>query len=168
MRITPRADVARHEAGHVVAYLAHGLSFRYVTLRPRGSDALGLVKLDRPRVVDARILSEIALAGTVAELMVEDGFLDDPHVVAGDLVGGLFDHSADVRRYLAPFTNPIAEEEAVARRVAVLMDRSWDSVTAIAKAIDDSPSALSYRQVLATIGASTPEQAATIVNGASA
>jgi len=62
--------VALHEAGHAVAYWDHGLSFRYVTMRPRQPGVVALVK-PYPRVNDtpAKLIAcmEIAAAGRIAQ-----------------------------------------------------------------------------------------------------
>jgi hypothetical protein len=62
--------VALHEAGHAVAYWHHGLSFRYVTMRPRQPGVVAGVRT-YPRVNDtpAKLIAcmGIAAAGRIAQ-----------------------------------------------------------------------------------------------------
>lgn len=68
---TTEADLtasAWHEAGHVTGYLAHGLSVRYATLRPRTKGVVARTAVRR-MVADVKIRAVIAHAGPLAQGM---------------------------------------------------------------------------------------------------
>ena len=73
----PPADLiasAYHEARHAIAYWAYGLRFRYVTIRGRQNDNVGLWQLRRIRPNESTF---VASAGPIAELHHTSRHLDD-------------------------------------------------------------------------------------------
>jgi hypothetical protein len=74
-------EVARHEAGHAVAYWSHGWRFRYVTMRPRAENVRAGVRMYGPRVCDtpAKLVTsmECAAAGRIAQFQMSSDAAND-------------------------------------------------------------------------------------------
>lgn len=169
--ITTRVETAHHEAGHAIAYMAHGLTFRYITLRPvRSSGALGMIRQWRPKLRDGQTMSVVLLAGLTAECLYRG--LSDPELECGwierdDVLAGVyltlmehrhFDEIAEADRVF-----PIQSLSAKIEKTTLLIDRAWSSVSALAQACLDSPRAITYPEALRAIGAENPEHAMEII-----
>jgi hypothetical protein len=146
---------AHHEAGHVVAYLAHHRRFRYVTIRPRTAGITGWTAV-RPRRIDLNTGAVIAHAGPLAEGMYnlstyQPGQLEEEGIEACDvetgayLTGGHGDMEA-IDAASEAYGDGLFLEE-IAREL--LTDR-WQQVVAIAECLVER-STLTYNDVLALV-----------------
>ncbi len=152
-----RRHTAWHEAGHAAAYIASGLSFRYVTLAPRSPDALGLVRLNRPRLTWPWVAAPIMLAGPLAE-MAAMGRDDDPWhewnlndalmgaaIMARTLPAEQqYDEVNEARRLMGP-----ESLGALIQMTTNLLEVHWPAVEAVARGLLASRRALTYREVVA-------------------
>jgi hypothetical protein len=154
-----RIVTAHHEAGHVIARLEAGLTFRYVTIRAKGTDVWGRVQIDRPRAIGVRAFAVIAMAGPAAELLYGCRLDDDP---TGPEAGvTLEDEAAAVG--MGIYENSDHYEITQARAVPCqsfdltisltvdLLQARWADVTTVADALLASPRALTYGQVVALL-----------------
>src|SRR5450755_4482373 len=77
-------EIARHEAGHAVAYWSHGWHFRYVTMRPRALNAIAGVRMNGERACDtpAKLVTnmECAAAGRIAQFLMSSDAASDQHL----------------------------------------------------------------------------------------
>ncbi len=162
-----RSVTALHEAAHVVAYLDFGRSFRYVTLKPR-CGAYGMVRLHRPRLCDIRESSVVGLIGPLTERYAEYLAQDADIIFArsaasADVVRAVTSASLDAwededevedegsdfaaARHLPPW-HPV--ERSVSDAFAII-DGHWFAMQQLARALDASPRALTYRECRAVV-----------------
>ena len=176
-----RVWTAYREAGHAIAYILEGLTFRYVTMRPRG-DALGKVQV-HPRLRDATSLAVATLAGPLAEraglwAMDDEGSSFDRWLETCSAVGGaMADAQAPENRrerieggLAMEFSSPllwarhgevvtaeemlprhIAKDDAVRWATATVLD-NWVCIDALAAVLLESRRAITYAECLAIVG----------------
>lgn len=138
---------AYHEAGHAIAFVVLGYSFRYVTIRSSSGGLAGAVVRDGGATpIDARDYFVIAAAGPASEArwtlnelgrsLPESLQRQITRATNSDLTG-LQDiegsGEAPVRQHL--------------REAHVLIRDNWDAVTRVAETLVSSPRALTARQV---------------------
>lgn len=156
----PERDLtAHHEAGHAVAYLRLGYTFRYITLSPRARGLHGRVAVN-PRRIRPHDQAEIALAGPWAEarrnweatglpftvdsvesIVDDDGFTFDDYYNGACLAGGQGDLSL-LDEW--PSELPFPETPAT---LTWKFERYWPIVSAIAAALLES-NRMSYREAV--------------------
>lgn len=159
-RDAERVATAWHEAGHVTAYLTHGLTVRYATLRPRKADAIGFTAVPR-RIIPAWDVAVIAHAGPTAQGMHEwrtrgadadEGLDESDYVFSAYLAGGGCDAAAAA---VAPqMTGPEGGDfwEWSARK---MLELHWPVVAAIAESLlaHSTVSGVALRDVALTAAA---------------
>jgi hypothetical protein len=60
-------STAFHEAGHAWAYRLHNMPLRYISVRPRRTDRIGVCQPWKPRRINIGVQAFIASAGPVAQ-----------------------------------------------------------------------------------------------------
>lgn len=168
-------EIARHEAGHAVAYWSHGWHFRYVTMRPRAKNAFAGVRMNGERACEtpAKLATsmECAAAGRIAQFLMFSDAASDQHLrmefarVAGppfleayedvdmrQFVGcGLALDWHDVRQ-----TGPDGWLEIWHNAESKIRGELWPAVMAVAAELTLSPKPLSYKEVSTIASAALP------------
>jgi hypothetical protein len=161
-----RVHAGHHEAGHAVAYLARGRTFRYATVRGRYNDG---VVLWRPRRITPWDQAFVAAAGPIAEWHHAGMAWDDDRLAAElddaeDCDESMF--GSEPQDDLACFAEATAKYLPREMRIPVwrgcqyqVTGPLWPAVRAVAAALIESPRALAWREVAAVAGAVLPELA---------
>ncbi len=135
-RQNERERTAYHEAGHAVAYLVAGRTFRYVTIRPRSAGITGQVYV-RPRRIDSIQLAVIAHCGPIAEgrfllanttedEMEEGGMEPEDIIMSAYLENG----RGDLETVRYALTNYGSCSDVVEEVASAILDKQWGAVNA--------------------------------------
>ena len=149
---------AHHEAGHATAYLHYGVRFKSVTIRAGTPEHLGTVEVV-PEFRPGWVLGPITAAGPAAEVYLsvlhqladpdevddestEEALADGRFVAVALILGRSLDVGhAELRRAVGLW------EDSVNLAVELVQDH-WEGVVALATALLDSPTDLTYEDCL--------------------
>ncbi|MBF5083750.1 hypothetical protein [Quadrisphaera sp. INWT6] len=154
-----RLLTAHHEAGHAIAYLNLGYSFRYITLHPRTPGTTGFVAVHRPRSMLIADSAAITLSGPLAEeafRSVDIGEAPEDAAWAAAFAVSSADAGShrevdDGRDMLVRLGMPV---ELAVDGMANTLARDWAAVEALAQALVMSPRRLDYREAQMIVEAS--------------
>lgn len=168
-------EIARHEAGHAVAYWSHGWHFRYVTMRPRAENTLAGVRMYGNRTCDtpAKLVTsmECTAAGRIAQFPISSDAASDQQLrMEFTRVAGLTSLEAykdvDMRQFVGcglsldwhdvRTTGPDGWLEIWHNAESKIRGELWPAVMAIAAELTSSPKHLSYKEVSTIASAVLP------------